>query len=652
MFHIRKLDIFITKQFALLFVGTFFICQFVLMMQFLWAHVDKLIGKGLSMDVLGEMFWYMGLMLVPQAMPLAVLLASLITFGNIGESSELTAIKSAGISLMQLSRPLIVISLIVAALSLYFQNTIGPESNIKMGQIMLGMKQTSPELEIPEGVFYDGIPGNNLYVRHKDMETGKLYGLMIYRMKGGYDEDQAIILADSGMLQTTMDKKHLLLTLYHGEWFENMRQSEMGSVAAVPYRRETFVDKKILLDYDGEFSMADAAGITANARTKSLQKIFHDKDSIAQDYDSIGRGYLDDFNHSFQRITKIKKRDADYAINRASQVAYNVDTAYNRLQPDEKRFVVNAAMSKVQSELSNLEFKSMVTDDGDKQLRQHTVEVFNKFSLALICIIFFFIGMPLGAIIRKGGLGLPVLISVLVFIIYYILWNSGSRMARGGMWAVWFGVSLPMMVLVPTAIFFTYKACNDSMVFNADFYAALMRRILGLRAKRYVMAKEVIISDPDYNRDYDEIQRINKEIAIYAKEHRLHHAPSPYKVFFRYEPDHEIERISGELESLIEDLGNSRDNYIISALSRYPVVSIKAHTRPFERRWLNITAAIIIPVGLFLYLRMWRFRARLMADLHTIRQNGDDIAQRMIAKGLITPTVEESEPSDEEHKTL
>lgn len=633
MFRIRKLDIFITKQFLLLFVGTFFICQFVLMMQFLWAHVDKLIGKGLSMEVLGEMFWYMGLMLVPQALPLAVLLASLITFGNLGESSELTAIKSAGISLMQVSRPLIIISVAVAAMSLYFQNTVGPKSNIKMGQIMLGMKQTSPELEIPEGVFYDGIPGNNLYVARKDMATGKLYGMMIYRMTGSY-EDQAIILADSGMLQATADKKHLLLTLYQGEWFENMKSHEVGYNASVPYRRETFANKKILLDYDGEFNMADAAGITANARTKSLQKIYHDRDSISQNYDSIGRSYLRDFKREFPRTEGMTKRDMDYAVSRSSQAAYSVDSAYSRLSPDEKRRTLNASLSTVQSRLSDLEFKSLVTDEGDKQIRQHTVESFNKFSLALICIIFFFIGMPLGAIIRKGGLGLPVLISVLVFIIYYILSNSGSRMARGGLWAIWFGVSLPMMVLVPTAIFFTHKACNDSMVFNADFYADLMRRVLGLRRKRYVFSKEVVISDPDYSRDIEELQRINTEVVAYAKDHHLMRAPSPYRVFFRYEPDHEIERISGELEELIDDLSNSRDRHIITRLSDYPILSVKAHTRPFERRWMNILAAIIVPIGLFLYIRMWRFRVRLLADLHTIRQTSDNIAKRIIEQGL------------------
>ena len=169
--------IFITKQFGLLFIGTFFICQFVLMMQFLWRYVDELIGKGLSLDIMAQFLWYMGLMLLPQALPLAILLSSLIAFGNMGESSELTAIKAAGISLMQAFRPLIVIVVMITGVSYFFQDVIGPKANLSFYQLFLSMKQKSPELEIPEGVFYDGIAGSNIYVQKKDLTTGMLYGI-------------------------------------------------------------------------------------------------------------------------------------------------------------------------------------------------------------------------------------------------------------------------------------------------------------------------------------------------------------------------------------------------------------------------------------------------------------------------------------------
>ncbi len=440
MLRIKKLDIFIAKQFGLLFMGTFFICQFVLMMQFLWRYIDDLIGKGLTMDVMAQFFWYMGLMLVPQALPLAILLSSLMTFGNLGESSELTAIKAAGISLMQAFRSLIVITVIIMFGSFYFQNNVGPKSNMKLAQLLISMKQKSPELEIPEGIFYDGIPNCNLYVQKKDLKTGKLYGIMIYRMTDSY-EDAAIILADSGMLQSTAEKKHLVLSLYSGEWFENMQSSALANTAAVPYRRETFVSKKIILDFDGDFSMTDAASLSGNAKGKSLEKINHDIDSLNQLYDSIGRIYLNEANVRFYGgVQRINKKDSLKEIKKGEKL--NFDTLYNKLPQDKKLMAVNQAQSTVQQELSDLDFKSMSTSDADYMIRQHKIEAINKFTLALSCLIFFFIGAPLGAIIRKGGLGFPVVISVLVFIIFFILDNTGYRMSRSGMWAIWFGKGL------------------------------------------------------------------------------------------------------------------------------------------------------------------------------------------------------------------
>lgn len=630
MFRIKKLDIFIAKQFGLLFIGTFFICQFVLMMQFLWRYIDELIGKGLSMEVLAEFFWHMGLMLVPQALPLAILLSSLITFGNMGESSELTAIKAAGISLMQAFRSLIFISVLICFTSLYFQNTVGPNANKQLGLMLMSMKQKSPELEIPEGIFYDGIPNSNLYVQKKDLNTGKLYGIMIYRMTGSY-EDQAIILADSGMLQSTAEKKHLLLSLWSGEWFENMKAQEMAGSAAVPYRRETFTAKRILLDYDGDFNMGDGSSMSNNASVKSFSKIRHDLDSLKEQYDSIGRMYYNEDQRMAYALPKVSVKDSLRSMGLVATNTYNVDSAFSQLTPDRRRAAVGYALQQVKQRASDLDFKQMITSDGDRLIRQHKIEWVRKITLALTCLIFFFIGAPLGAIIRKGGLGLPVLISVLVFIVYYILDNSGYRMARGGMWAIWFGNALAPAVLVPMAVFFTYKATNDSVVFNVDLYTDIFRRFFGLRVKRPIYRKEVVINDPNYAADLERLESITSEIDLYSQSHRLKHAPNWIKVFFRYEPDHKIEAINEELETVIEDLSNSRDRTIVNHLSAYPIMSVKAHTRPFERRWLNIVSAVIVPFGLVLYLRMWRYRLRLWRDLRTVKAENDIIIGRIKA---------------------
>jgi len=619
MLKFKKLDIFIAKQFLVLFVGAFFICLFVLMMQFLWRYVDDLIGKGLSMEVLAKFFWYMALMLMPQAFPLAILLSSLITFGNLGESSELTAIKAAGISLMQSFRSLIVISILICLCSFYFQNVIGPKAQGSLTQLLLSMKQKSPELEIPEGVFYDGIPNSNLYVQRKDLNTGMLYGVMIYRMTGSY-EDQAIILADSGQLQSTAEKKHLLLKLYSGEWFENMRSQELAGNANVPYRRETFFYKTLIFDFDGNFNLADGGVLAGDARSKGLSKIVRDVDSLTIHYDSVGRRYYEDAMKSEYRYRSLSKQDSAKALKLAMSDDINLDSIWAKLPADRQKVSINEALSMAKMAKNQLEYKSFITKDADSAIRKHKVEAIRKFTMSLCCLIFFFIGAPLGAIIRKGGLGVPVILSVLVFIFYYILDNTGYTMAKKGMWNLWFGMLISTVVLTPLAIFVTYKANNDSVVFNMDMYRTFFRKLFGLRLHRTTYGKEVIINDPDYAADKEKLEKMTSDVEAYSKEHKLVRMPDPVKVFFKYEPDHKIEEISEELESVIEDLSNSKNKKIVGELDKYPILSTKAHTRPFERKWMNIVAAVIIPVGLFLYLRMWRFRMRLFRDLHVIRQ--------------------------------
>ena len=628
MFRIKKLDIFIAKQFGLLFIGTFFICQFVLMMQFLWRYVDVLIGKGLSLDILAQFFWYMGLMLMPQAFPLAILLSSLISFGNLGESSELTAIKAAGISLIQSFRSLIFITILISIGSFYFQNVIGPEANKSFATLLISMKQKSPELEIPEGIFYDGIPQSNLYVQKKDIKTGMLYGIMIYRMNGSY-EDAAIILADSGQLRSTAEKKHLLLNLYNGEWFENMRSQELAGSASVPYRRETFWSKRIILDFDAGFNMNDGSMISGDARAKSLSRISRDIDSLNTAFDSIGHRFYQDAKRTDYLLPSISKKDSVKALNEARSGKVDLDKVLKNLPADKKQGILNSALNRTEMIYSMLEYKSFTTSDGDRTIREHQIEAINKFVLALSCLIFFFIGAPLGAIIRKGGLGIPVIISVLVFIVFYILDNTGYRMARGGMWAVWFGKSIATAVLAPLAVFFTYKANNDSVVFNMDLYRNALRKILGLKLHRSVFGKEVIINDPNYDDDSTRLSKICDDIMEYSKEHKLIRLPNVISVFFQYKADHKIEELSEEIEAVIEDLSNTKDKVILTELNHYPILSIKAHTRPFEHQWMNILAAIFIPVGLFLYISMWRFRLRLHFDLRTTMVSSFNIIDRI-----------------------
>ena len=628
MFHIKKLDIFIAKQFGLLFLAAFVICQFVLMMQFLWRYVDDLIGKGLSMDVLIQFFWYMGIMLMPQAFPLAILLSSLITFGNLGESSELTAIKAAGISLRQAMRSLTAITIAIACISFYFQEVIGPKAFISFQQLLISMQQKNPEVEIPEGIFYDGIPGSNLYVQKKDLERGVLYGIMIYRMNGNY-EDAAVILADSGRIQATAEKKHLLLTLYSGEWFENMRQSGMGVNANVPYRRETFGTKKILLDFDGGFNLTEMGGISADARSKGLSRIVHDLDSIREYNDSVGHQNYREAQQITYTRSVLSKDDSTKIIRETAGRNEMYDSLYQKQSAEQKQRILTQAANDVQMTLTNLDYKAEWSHWLYREERMHMMEAINKFTLSLSCIIFFFIGAPLGAIIRKGGLGVPVIISVIVFIVFYILDNTGMRMARIDEWTVWFGKLLGTVVLSPIAMFFTYKANKDSTVFNVDMYRTLMMRLLGLRTKRSIMKKEVIIEDPNYQEDSNKLAAISEETKRYMEAHNLLRWPNPIVVFFRPGNDQEIATLYDELETTIEDLSYTRDKRIILLLNRYPVIAPNAHTRPFHRKWLNIITGLFLPTGVFFYVRMIRFRFRLYKDLQHILRTNDKLIARI-----------------------
>ena len=616
------------RQFLTLFAGTFFISLFVLMMQFLWKYVADLIGKGLSLEVLAQFFWYMALMLVPTALPLAVLLASLITMGNLGESSELTAIKASGISLLKAMRALIVATACIALASFYFQNNIGPQANVNLKQLLLSMKQKSPELEIPEEIFYSGIPNCNLYVQHKDLETGMLYGIMIYRMTQSY-EDAAIILADSGRLQSTEERKHLLLTLYDGEWFENMRSQELAGNANVPYRRESFSQKVILLDFDNGFNMAESSGIARQATSMSISELAYRIDSLHAVGDSAGHSVAERLKWAFFPTPKISKRDSVMAVKAAREKKNDIDSTYMRLPPDRQQEMLRRIKMRLNGASMDLEFAGYLAEDVNRMEREYKIEILNKITLSLTCLIFFFIGAPLGAIIRKGGLGVPVIVAVLVFILFYILDNSGYRMAKQASWSIAFGKGLAPSVLIPLAVFVTYKANKDSVVFNMDAYRTFFMKLLGMRLKRHVDGKEVIINDPDYQRDMLRLNALTDALRAYSHSHHLKRLPNPIKVFFVYQPDHDVEKIAAEMESILEDLGNTRDKYVLSYINRYPIISEKAHTRPFDHRWMNIVAAIIVPVGIVLYLRMWRFRMRLYKDTKQIRHLNDMMIKRI-----------------------
>ena len=603
-----------------MFVGTFFICLFIFIMQLLWLYVDELVGKGIPMDVLVKFFYYAALTLVPKSLPLAVLLAALITFGNFGERMELTAMKAAGVPLLRVMSPLIVFSIGLGMLSFYFQNVTVPHANLKLQTLLISMKQKSPELEIPEGAFYDGIENYNLYVKKKDTNTGMLYGVVIYNLTNGF-ENATILKADSGRLETTADKQHLKFILYHGEQFENLKDGQINS-KNIPYRREQFGEKTMLIEFSTDFDMMDGSFLSGNAMNKNMRQLSHDIDSMSSVQDSIGRAYFAQLkrnsfaSHDLSKADTVKLEEL-VENNEASIV--DVDSLFHSSTRDQRKKWLENEERRINNLKNELALKAKTVYNADKNMRRHQIEWFYKFTMSLSCLVFFLIGASLGAIIRKGGLGMPVVVSVFTFIVYYILDTKGTKLAREGEITVWWGAWMSTSVLAPLGIFLTYQANKDSGVFNIDLYKAALRWLLGLRARRNNVVKEVIIEDPNYQNVSSKLTALTSACKEYNRTCLQKLLPSYVAMFTAPNGrDRALIGINSQLNRVIAQLSNSRSQEFINKINDYPVMSVGAHVAPFPRKWMNVTAGVAFPIGLMLYARAVFFRQRLRGDMKRI----------------------------------
>lgn len=633
MFRIKKLDIFVLKSFGLLFIGTFFICLFIFMLQFLWRYIDDLIGKGLEMDILAQFFYYSALSLVPASLPLAILLAALITFGNFGERYELLAMKAAGISLVNVMRPLMFLVVILCCISFFFQNVTGPQAQMQLNTLLVSVKQKSPELDIPEGAFYNEIEGYNLYVKKKDRKTGMLYDVMIYEMSNGFDNAR-IINADSGRLEMTADKHFLYIHLYDGHLFENLKSQGINP-QNIPYRRESFREKHSLLEFNSDFNMVDAGIMSGRSDAKNMRMLQTFIDSVTVITDSIGRTYYDEAKYGLlQGVHGLSKEDT-IKVETANINNYNVDSLFNRMPLMQKQRILASAVSRAENQQSDWSFKGFTISTNDQNVRRHKADWHRKITISISCLLFFFIGAPLGAIIRKGGLGMPVVVSVLIFIIYYLIDNMGYKMARDGKWIMIAGMWLSTAILAPLGVFLTYKSNNDSVILNADVYMNWFRRVLGIRSVRHIFRKEVIIHDPQYDVLPEKLDLLCKECKAYMRNHKLTKAPNYYKLWMVGGVDHDILHINGWLEDLVDEMSNTESLLLLDALNAYPIIPISAHLRPFNRYGLNILCGLFVPVGLFFYFRIWIFRIRLQKDLEKVIETSERI------KSIIKDKIEE-----------
>lgn len=613
------------QTFLPLFAMTFLIVLFIVLMQFLWKYIDSLVGKGIGMDVLGELFFYAALSMVPMALPLAILLASLMTFGNLGEKFELTAMKASGISLIRVMAPLIVLVCMIAVGAFFFQNNVLPKAQVKMWTLLFSVRQKSPEVEIPENVFYDQIPGYNLLVREKNRETGMLYDVMIYEV--GKSDNSTILLADSARMAMTPEMSHLYLHLYQGEQFENLR-GQRTSDQNVPFRRESFFDKQILIPFDANFNRLDEEGMRRQYVGKNIDELHHSIDSIGVRVDSIGQVFAKDLLRDASSVLPSKVgyaysgeiSESEKKMRKEQEKhlrSFSVDSLLDEMQPAEAARLVGQAIAVSRDHQQFNEFKTLVIEEEKKNIRRHEIELIKKYTLSVACIIFFFIGAPLGAIIRKGGLGTPLVVSIFLFLVYYIFDNTGYKMARDGRWPVEMGIWLSSCVLAPLGAYVTWKAMNDSSVFDGDRYKAFFRNLFGLRSKRFVPLKEVIIRDIDPARGVRMLEVVSEECRIILRE--IAPIRNPLRSYYRYFVESfdtsRIHTVQFEVNRAVEYLSDSRDKKLVIRLSDIPMLRVLWVYRPCPWRWLGYVMLPLLPLSVPLWLYGRRCIRNLRRDL-------------------------------------
>ncbi|MBR0037402.1 MAG: LptF/LptG family permease [Bacteroidales bacterium] len=503
--RIKRIYTFMLQTFLPIFVMTFAICIFIFMMQFLWKQVDEIVGKGLSLGVIAELFFYASMSFLPMALPLAVLLASLMTFGNLGDSLELLAMKASGISLLKIMRPLIIFVTALAIGAFFFQNDVMPKANTKMYSLLFGIKNKSPELEIPKGTFYKMETNSgdtyNIYVRDKNPKTGLLQDVTIYIFSGQNIEDATVTVADSARLQSMPDGNHLKLTLWQGEQVGTFKANnrQRRDDKHPQYRRESFVEKEVFIPYNNDLQRTDESMIASRHVGKNLEQLVASVDSLDNRIDSVNKVYSRQLVQRtyFSNVREEKRNDTLFfeQVAEKQKMPINLDSIYASLQAPQMAQISREAEKRSKSVVRSFDSRNDLQKKEYKERSLHEIEIHRKFTLSFGCLIFFFIGAALGAIIKKGGLGIPVIVSVVFFIIYFVIDNSGYKLARDGAWEPWAGVWLSSMVLAPVGIFLTWRAINDSTLFDWDaykiFFTRTIRRVFGFLAKHGIVARAV-----------------------------------------------------------------------------------------------------------------------------------------------------------------
>jgi len=463
---IKKLDKLIIKSFLGPFGATFFITLVVLVLQFFWLWIDDFVGKGLSTGVILEFIGYQAAVLVPLALPLAVLLASLMTFGNLGETYELVAVKASGISLIRFMRPLIVVVIGICGVAFYFGNNVIPVAMLKSRTLLRDILYAKPAFDIKEGVFYNKITGLAIKIGKKENDS-IIRDVIIYEASP-YLQDNFIVASD-GIMRASADKRFLEFNLKNGWRYQERAAPGSG---ADEFVRLGFKEYRKNLDLTAfQFSRSSDSADKGTFRVMNMHQLQRVVDSMKRTSTNIGRRMQ---NEVFSGTNFARFLDSNWSAARDTAGARTLAARI----PDSVRLIVDERMAGRAGMLRGTLGVLMTQYENDaREQRKYEIEWHRKLSLSLACLVLFMIGAPLGSIIRKGGLGNSLLSSIAFFMLFYFISNTGEKLSKEGEWSVVAGMWLATLVLTPVGLFLTYKAVNDSQLFNKEYYVRFFRKI-------------------------------------------------------------------------------------------------------------------------------------------------------------------------------
>ena len=655
----KIMHIFMVRSFLPLLLMTLLICWFVVLMQFLWQHIDDLVGKGMDLGVLLEVIFYAGLYVLPTAVPLGVLLASLMTFGNLGERLELLAMKSAGVPLSKIMKPLVIlVTCIALGLFVYLDRGV-QKASVRVYQILFSARYARPELELPKGIFFNGIDGYSIYVGDKDAATSNLYNVMIYDLSE--QRTPRIILADTGRLLMDESKLFLIMSLRSGESFEQLSSqttlipgSQASDERPASYIKEHFTEKVIFIPFDANFEMMGDDYLKSQFVGKNLRELINYSDSTRMATDSVGRqvgsnvlfeihtklpplvstemgstmpganlqaaAWLQQDQLSHRPFAPVTARRLSHdellgaETSHASPPPYTIDTLMDRASDQDKLMGYKQALEWLESLSSSVQIADTYYDDAASDYRVNAQEMHRKFTFPVACLLFFFVGAPLGAIVRKGGVGTPMVLAVLIFIIYYVIDTFGLKMINSGQIPVWAGMWLSSAVILPLGAFLTYKASRDSATLNADAYVVLFRRIFHPNYSRQLEYKEIIMQPATSEEVLREIGQLQSQMdallgMTYAQSRglRMDRLPDFAKAY---------QQLYQQLEETVETLHNYPDKYVFAQLLSLPMLGKTFANTLWQNRLCVWICIPLLPVSLLLMLYLGIALRRNKRQLH------------------------------------